>query len=304
MGKRSSFERRDNDFYPTPAAAVGPLVPHLRRERIRTFAEPCCGDGALIRHLESYGLVCRYRGDRATGQDALEIESFSDPVITNPPWKRIDMHQYAMAARCYLQRKGFGWVGDREREIAETDRLARRALELGRDDAVALCTAGLALVLIVRDLDDGAALIDKGLALNPNLAWAWQFSALARAWLGEPETAIEHAARAMRLSPQDPQMYAMQIAVAFGHFVSGRYDEAFSWAQSALREQPNFFVGTCVAAASGALAGRLPEAEKAMVHLRRLDPGLRISNLKDLLPFRRQEFDRWADGLRRAGLPE
>ena len=65
MGKRSSFERRDNDFYPTPAAAVGPLVPHLRREHIRAFAEPCCGDGALIRHLESYGLVCRYRGDRA-----------------------------------------------------------------------------------------------------------------------------------------------------------------------------------------------------------------------------------------------
>ena len=40
MGKRSSFERRERDFYPTPRAAVLPLIPHLRG--IRTFAEPCC----------------------------------------------------------------------------------------------------------------------------------------------------------------------------------------------------------------------------------------------------------------------
>ena len=50
---------------------------------------------------------------------------------------------YGMAARCYMQRKGFGWVADRDREISETDRLARRAADLGRDDALALCTAGL-----------------------------------------------------------------------------------------------------------------------------------------------------------------
>ena len=53
-------------------------------------------------------------------------------------------------------------------------------------------------------------LLDRGLALNPNLAFAWHFSALTKAWLGQPEIAIEHAARAIRLSPQDPQMFAMQ----------------------------------------------------------------------------------------------
>jgi hypothetical protein len=50
MGKRSSFERIPRDFYPTLAAAVPPLIPHLRG--VRTFAEPCSGDGALVRHLE------------------------------------------------------------------------------------------------------------------------------------------------------------------------------------------------------------------------------------------------------------
>ena len=46
MGKRSNFERREADFYPTPRAAVLPLIPHLRGSGIRTFAEPCAGDGA------------------------------------------------------------------------------------------------------------------------------------------------------------------------------------------------------------------------------------------------------------------
>jgi hypothetical protein len=92
MGKRSSFERNPLDFYPTPAAAVPPLIPHLRG--VRTFAEPCAGDGALVNHLESHGLRCVYQGDIATGQDALALEQYgdSDVIVTNPPYTRPLMH--------------------------------------------------------------------------------------------------------------------------------------------------------------------------------------------------------------------
>ena len=88
MGKRSNFERREADFYPTPRAAVVPLIPYLRG--IRTFAEPCAGDGALVRHLESFGLRCVYAGDIRSGQDALERDDYgaADVIITNPPWSR------------------------------------------------------------------------------------------------------------------------------------------------------------------------------------------------------------------------
>jgi len=50
-GKRSAFERSEADFYPTPRAAVVSLIPHL--PGIHSFAEPCAGDGASVRHLES-----------------------------------------------------------------------------------------------------------------------------------------------------------------------------------------------------------------------------------------------------------
>ena len=71
MGKRSNFERRGADFYPTPRAAVLPLIPYLRG--IRSFAEPCAGAGDLVRHLEEFGLGCIYSGDIRDGQDALAL---------------------------------------------------------------------------------------------------------------------------------------------------------------------------------------------------------------------------------------
>lgn len=95
MGKRSAFVRVAGDCYATPARAVPPLMPHLRRARVRTFAEPCAGDGALVRHLVGFGLRCVYAGDLATGEDALARASYgrSRAIITNPPYERPVMHQ-------------------------------------------------------------------------------------------------------------------------------------------------------------------------------------------------------------------
>src|SRR5262249_51970392 len=145
-----------------------------------------------------------------------------------------------------------------------TEQLARRARELGKDDAIALSAGGNGLVIVVGHIEDGAAMIDRALALDPNLAWGWLSSAFARLLLGEPEVAIDHASRAMRLSPQDPQKFAMEIAIAVAHLSADRFDQALSWAEKAVQERPNFFVGTCIAAASAALAGRLAQAQKVM----------------------------------------
>jgi hypothetical protein len=94
MGKRSNFKRREADFYPTPRAPVVPLIPYLRLQGIRSFAEPCAGNGALVRHLEAFGLCCVYSGDIRTGQDALTRDSYGaiDAIITNPPYTRELMH--------------------------------------------------------------------------------------------------------------------------------------------------------------------------------------------------------------------
>ena len=85
---REKFERRERDFYATPLGSVLPLIPHLQAARVREFCEPCCGEGDLVRIVDSFGLHCVYAGDIVTGHDALDIERFDAGVITNTPYHR------------------------------------------------------------------------------------------------------------------------------------------------------------------------------------------------------------------------
>ena len=148
-------------------------------------------------------------------------------------------------------------------------------------------------------------MIDRALALNPNLAAAWHASAWLRNMLGEPEAAIQHVAHAMRLNPLDPEMSWMQAAMAFALFLSGRYDEALSVAQKASQERPGYPTPLRVAAASAALAGKADAAREAIARLRVINPTFRVSNFKDRLPLRRPEdLAKFEEGLRKAGLPE
>jgi TolB-like protein len=212
---------------------------------------------------------------------------------------------YGMAAFCYVARRASRWVTDRTQEIADADRLARRAVELGPDDAVALARAGHALAYVVEDFDAGGFFIDRALALNSNLAAAWFASGWLRVWIGDPECAIKHTARLMRLSPLDPFLAWLHSAAAFAHIFIGRYDQAVVHAEQALREKPNLHQALRAAAASNALAGRIEQARKAVARLRQIDPTLRVSNLKDLTPLQRPEdIAKYNEGMRLAGLPE
>jgi hypothetical protein len=280
------------------ASVVGAIAPRLGQAEIeRAKRKPTESLDAYDYFLR--GMANVHRWTREANDEALQ--DFRRAIERDSEFASA----YGLAARCYSQRKACGWVTDRLQETAEAERLARLAAEFGKDDAVALSTAGIALAFVVGNLDDGSALIDRALVLNPNLAWAWAWGSWVKIWLGEPDGATERAARAVRLSPSDPEvLFLMQTATAYSHFLVGRYTEALSSAQTAIRQRP-VFLSICAAAASGALAGRLGEAQEAMVHLRQVEPGLRLSNLKSLFPFRRMDdFDRWTAGLREAGLPE
>jgi len=117
MGKRSDYERAPRDYYPTPLAAVNPLVPHLPAVPF-VFSEPCAGDGRLITHIESltngectsaYDIeplsteLFGKRQVRIQQMDARDltkqnIHNFTDKtlIITNPPWGRQKKHDYIL----------------------------------------------------------------------------------------------------------------------------------------------------------------------------------------------------------------
>lgn len=280
------------------ASVAGAIAPQLERAEIaRASRKPTENLNAYDFYLR--GMSDLHRGSREAIDEALPL--FGKAMQLDPAFASA----HAMAAWCYFWRKANGWTGDRPREVAEGVRLARRAVELGRDDAVALTRSGHALGHLDGDLDGGIALLDRAVMLNSNLAAAWFLGGFLRVWHGESEDAIRHFERAMRLSPLDPEMYRMQAGIAVAHLFAGRFDAASTWAEKAFRDLPSFLMVVSIIAASHALAGRANEAQRAMHRLRELDPTLRVSNLREWLPIRRPEHLRtFADGLRRAGLPE
>jgi adenylate cyclase len=280
------------------ASVVGAIGPKLEQAEIeRAKRKPTESLDAYDYFLR--GMAAIHQFNRDASNDALRL--FYKAIELDPDFAAA----HGAAARCYAQRVANGWMIDRQREIAETARLARRAAQLGRDDAVALCGAGLGLGMVVHDLEDGAALIDRALVLNPNLGIAWHFSGLARVWLGRPEEAIGHFTRAMRLSPLDPLIGQMHSGTAMAQFFSGRHDEAVASAEKAIREAPNWLPACLAAVVSNAVAGRMEEARRIVAKLRELDPGHCVSSLKNLYPLRRPEdLAKLEAGLRKAGLPE
>jgi len=280
------------------ASVVGAIAPKLEQAEIeRAKRKP-------TDNLDAYGYYLR----GLASVHHLAKEGFSEALPLF--YKAIELDPefasaYGMAVWCYNRRKASGWTTDRAQETAETARLARRAAELGKDDAVALAFGGIGLAFVVGELDNGGAMIDRALTLNPNLAAAWNHSSWVAAFRGEPELAIKHQVHAMRLSPLDPLMFNMLGGTAFAHFLAGRNGQASSWANQALRENPDYVQGIRILAASSAMDGRQEQAQKAMARLRQLEPALRVSNVRDRVPLRRPEdLLRYEEGLRRAGLPD
>jgi TolB-like protein len=280
-------------------SVVGAIAPAVEKAEIeRAKRKPTESLDAYALYLRGLARLYQFTS-RQANEEALRL--FNSAIELDPDFASA----YGRAAFCYVFRKINGWISGTANEIAEVKRLAQRAVELGKDDAIALAAGGYALVFVVRDLEVGPALIDRALALNSNLAVAWLWGGWVKNFLGERESAIERFARAMRLSPLDPFVPGMQGATAAAHFFLGRYDEAASWAAMALQDNPDFQTGLRIAAASNAMAGRLEQAHEAMARLRQVNPALRVSTLKDLAPFRRAEdLSRFEEALRQAGLPE
>ena len=113
--------------------------------------------------------------------------------------------------------------------------------------------------------------------------------------------AIEHASRAIRLSPLDPFLVGMQSPIAFAYFCAGRYDQSAAWAEKAVKEQPTFAAALRVLAASSASLGRTTEA---LVRLKETKATVHISELRHFHFREPKYFAKYAEALRKAGFPE
>jgi TolB-like protein/class 3 adenylate cyclase len=280
------------------SSVIGAISPQMERSEIaRAQRKPTESLQAYDYYLRA--LASPYRFTREENIEALKLTKIANGL--DPEFAL----SYALGTTCYIQRKAFGWSTDAGQERVEARRLAKRAIELGKDDPTVLAMAGDALAFVAGEVGEGAALLARAVNLDPNHAIARNWGGWAHLFLGDLDAAIEQFKVALRLNPLDPWIVTAQTGLAFAHFFAGRHEEASSWATTAVRQQPNDVAAQRIMMACHAMSGQVGEARQACALALQLDPTQRIAGIKDRAPYRRSEdIAKLARAFRIAGMPE
>ena len=182
----------------------------------------------------------------------------------------------ALAAYCQLHLFWNGWAESPESARCEAIRLARAALEIARADPAVLANVAYVFGGAGEDIRTAIGLIDRCLALSPSYSRWWYVSAVLRAFAGEPDLAIEHAERCLRLSPlgdgRAAEEGASLLAIGMANLLKRRFDEAAEGLSLCMQERPsNPWIYRHLASCLAHL-GRLDEAREIVARLRSLTP--------------------------------
>jgi adenylate cyclase len=202
-------------------------------------------------------------------------------------------------------------------ETGGDDRL--RKAELLLDRAVAIeprhvmaLKAKAALRRTQGKFDDAIAAAQAVIMENPGEPWAYKEIGLSTLYLGRPEQALDWFAKADRIGPRDPGRWTWLDGRGHALILLGRDEEAIHVLNSALDANPKNVSPHAFLAAAYALLGRSDEAHAELAAYLERRPNARVSTFRRLSPVPlaltspqyRQQQQRIAEGLRKAGMPE
>jgi adenylate cyclase len=277
-------------------SVVGVIEPTLRKAEIERARRKRPDS------LDAYDLYLRALPFAFTAmpQDADKALTLLDRAIELEPDYAA---AHAMIAWCHEQRYLRGGLHEQVKQAALHH--ARTAITVGGDDATALATAGFVIAVIEYDYETATDAFDRAFALSSSSALAFGFSSIVRAWKGDDATAVDHATRAIRLSPFDPLLYVPYVGLAYAHFAARRFEEAAAAAGQASQSNPKFSMPYVLHVAALAKLGRGEEARVVADRLREVEPGLTVSTAIRSARFANPDKNaELGDALLQAGLPE
>ena len=199
---------------------------------------------------------------------------------------------------------GQGWANDPAETLKLSGEAAERAVLLDPLDARALAIAGHVKAYVHHDLATALKLHAKAIELNPNLPIAWTMSAISKVYSGDHATALRHGHMAQSLSPRDPHIFFVHHVLFVAHFFRRELDEADALAELALERQPKHVSALRIRLAILGQKGCATGAKQCLDRLLAIDPEGTVTGLLQRPPFRAADMEYYAEGLRKAGLPE
>src|SRR5262249_4808367 len=193
------------------------------------------------------------------------------------------------AAVCYLRLVGDGWAEEPETSRRKAGDLARQALDVGENDPSVLASAAQVLAYFGEGIGAMIGLVARALALNPSFARGWHVSGILRLWAGQPDLAIEHIERSLRLNPRE-RVGTPIFAIGTAYFFKRQFDEAAAKLLLSIQDHPGFPYSYRLLAACYARMGRHDEARAIVVRLRAISPVVVPSDLPWRNPEHRELF--------------
>jgi adenylate cyclase len=266
-----SFDLQDR-IVEAVIGSVGPILRTAEIERARRKPEPS---------QNAYDLVLRasipaFAETADDNDEAMRL--LARALALDPDYPSAN----ALAAWCRQQRHLMAWPGAQDEDRETAKRLARIAIAEGGDVPLALVVAAAVRAALTRDHDLALAAVDRAVMIHGNSALVLSFDALTRCLCGAYETAIEHAEKALRLSPLEPLVYHASLALALASLLTGRAEEAHAHARKAIEGNQNFAFSYCVLALAAARLGRTEEAADAVHRLVRTAPRFRLGTLRKI----------------------
>jgi TolB-like protein len=183
-------------------------------------------------------------------------------------------------------------------------RHARAALAHGRDDATALGLGGFVIAMVEHDRATAFQAFEQALALSPSSALPLLLGAIALAYGGEAERAIDYGERALRISPvQDRTKFYSHHALSMAYFLTGRYQEAADAARLAIQSGPDVSVSHCFLVAPLVKLERLEEGKMVASRVLALQPSFSSAGFCAALALPAALADPLQEAWREAGLP-
>jgi adenylate cyclase len=230
-----------------------------------------------------------------------EAETLFRRAVASAPTS-CDAHH--LLASTLIHRARMGYIADKEAAISEAYELAKRAIILDERNEYAHWSLGV-IQLWRRKHELAVAELKRAIELNPNCSLAFGSLGTVLSYSGEPDESIKNNEIAIRLNPRDISIFFRYSGLAMAHFVTGRYSEAVQWARKCIHRKPIWRIGHAVLTSSLARLDLLEEAKAAVDNYLEIIPDETISELRNLLPFKRpDDAHRFEEGLRKAGLPE
>jgi len=180
-----------------------------------------------------------------------------------------------------------------KQSLAKAMELLQKAIVFDETFAEAHGTLGF-LYSMAGQHDKAVAETEKAVILNPNSADAHMYMGKVLTFAARYEESIPEYMKAIRLNPIPPNRYLWSLGLSYGF--TGRYDEAITWCEKAIRQEPSSLFAHIMMAVIYSWSGRDKEARAEATEVLRLNPNFSLEK------FAERASPKIISALRKAGL--